>query len=95
MVEVVDSKEVDLYKYESTKSQLVLGDRERINRFIEERDKLVKKRDGYLKQGKNRSNSPIIIHLALNCLEEHGLSTAFVQTKLPVNDSAEACRGGE
>ncbi len=91
MVDVVDLKEVDLYRYESTKSQLVLGDKDRIKKLVKKRDELVLKRDGYLKQGKNRSNSPIIIHLALNCLEEHGLpSTAHIQAKLPINNSAEA-----
>ncbi len=72
----------ELKKYESGRFRLVLGDKARARKFCEELNEKAKVRDGYLKQGKNRSNIADAIHAAFDCLERHGLQSAPVQKHL-------------
>ncbi|MDD5457186.1 MAG: hypothetical protein PHV30_09150 [Candidatus Margulisbacteria bacterium] len=69
-------------KYEATKARLILGDKARAKKFCEELNGIVKKRDGFLRQGINRSNISDAIHAAFDCLERHGLQSIPVQKRL-------------
>lgn len=67
---------VDCREYESVKVRLIKGDKKRALGFCEELNKIALARDGVLRQGKNRSNISDAIHVALDCLEKHGLQSA-------------------
>jgi hypothetical protein len=59
------------------RARLIKGDQKRLDRICEFLDEINLKRDGFIKQGVNRSNYSYAIQAAVDCFfEKNGLQSA-------------------